>query len=136
MTFCAVIAICFTAQAQGIVAPGNFHVIVPGRVYRGARPTTEAEVEWLHKLGVRTIIDLQGDDPLPFWILEHGEWPAVRAREKKWAEKYNHILWINEPMSSVAPSFERSRIRTVISLSAATKPIPPPITPAPRTAKC
>ncbi len=97
--------------------PGNFHVIVPGRVYRGARPTSKAQVEWLHKIGVKTIIDLQGHDPKAFWVSEHGELPFARLREAEWA-LLNHILWFNEPMDSVAPVLchEAREIKQILNI--------------------
>ncbi len=44
-------------------APINFHVMNPGQHYRGARLTTPEEINYLSRLKVRTIINLQGGDP-------------------------------------------------------------------------
>ncbi len=105
LKFCAfaAISLCFNlavqAQPSAVVAPGNFHVVVSHKIYRGARPMTEGEVKWLSNLGVKTIIDLQGGDPKAFWVFEDGEWPAQRNLEHLWAHE-NHVHWLNYPLDS------------------------------------
>jgi hypothetical protein len=49
----------------------NLHTVVPGRVYRSAQPTGPQLESLVHRLGIRTILNLNGCcDPLPWYIEE------------------------------------------------------------------
>ena len=41
---------------------GNFEEVVPREVYRSAQPTDEQLRQWAKQYGIRTIINLRGDD--------------------------------------------------------------------------
>ena len=41
---------------------GNFEEVVPGKVYRSAQPTDDQLRQWAELYGIRTIINLRGDD--------------------------------------------------------------------------
>ncbi len=90
------------ATGHMLTAPGNFHIIVDGAVYRGARPVDEGQIEWLRQnLKIKTIIDLQGKDPWYAAMFEPGEKKSQRNLEEKWAQTDNQITWINKPLDSV-----------------------------------
>lgn len=40
----------------------NFHTVVEGQVYRSARPNAARLHEWVNKYGIKTVIDLEGED--------------------------------------------------------------------------
>ena len=90
------------ATGHMLSAPNNFHIIVDGAVYRGARPVNEGQIEWLRQnLKIKTIIDLQGRDPWYAAIFEPGEKKSQRNLEEKWAQTDNGIAWINKPLDSI-----------------------------------
>lgn len=77
-------------------------------LFRSSRPKSEEDMRFLHQLGIRMIIDLQGgdyaDNPVigrfvPYW--EKGETPEEIAKEREWALKYG-IEFINLPLNSLA----------------------------------
>ena len=43
-------------------ATGNFKEVVPHKVYRSAQPTPEQLREWTKKYGIKTVINLRGDE--------------------------------------------------------------------------
>ena len=56
-------------QILHVTAGGNFHVVVPGKIYRGAQPD-EATLESLTKrYGIRTIVNLRGTCHPQEWYL-------------------------------------------------------------------
>lgn len=81
----------------------NFHQFDEG-LYRGARPSA-AGMEYLQRIGVRTVIDLQGgdinDEILRSTLsqMEPGETPQWRAYENSTLESL-HISFMNFPLSS------------------------------------
>lgn len=46
---------------------GNFHAIVPGEAYRSAQPTTKQIAAYHERYGIRTIINLRGENPGSAW---------------------------------------------------------------------
>lgn len=53
-----------------LVITNNFHTVVPGELYRSARPSP-AQIERLHsQYGMRTILNLQGAHPDADWYVE------------------------------------------------------------------
>jgi protein tyrosine/serine phosphatase len=63
LTCLAVIGL-YTAYLQ---FTGNFHVVVPGRLYRAAQPTAEEIETWHAHYGIRTIVNLRGAHPQSDW---------------------------------------------------------------------
>lgn len=56
-----------TAGGLGIhvglrAARGNFQIVVQGKVYRSAQPSPEQLKRWINRWGIRTVINLRGDD--------------------------------------------------------------------------
>jgi protein tyrosine/serine phosphatase len=79
----------------------NFHVVVEGRVFRGARPKSQSQISRLFsEYNIKTIINLQGADPHPFDVFEPGESKRVRYYQKLWATQSGIKNWINIPLNS------------------------------------
>lgn len=47
--------------------PFNFHVIADGRAYRSAQPTTETLFSAIAQLGIKTVVNLRGENPDQSW---------------------------------------------------------------------
>jgi tyrosine-protein phosphatase SIW14 len=98
-------AIPALTQAQSTI--GNFQTF-GGNLYRGARPSSEDDLKTLKKLGVKTVIDLQGGDikdnnfGMIAGLMEPGESPDWIAFERKTAEGLG-MKFINLPLNSLAP---------------------------------
>lgn len=45
-----------------MMASGNFHEVVPQRVYRSGQPTPEQLRTWIRQYGLKTIVNLRGPD--------------------------------------------------------------------------
>ncbi len=43
-----------------MIARGNFHAVVPQRVYRSGQPTPEQLRAWINRYGLKTIVNLRG----------------------------------------------------------------------------
>lgn len=63
-------------QAYHILLGGNFHTVLPGRVFRCAQPSAA----WLERIiktyGIRTVINLRGDNVGEPWY--HAEWALAK----------------------------------------------------------
>jgi len=46
--------------AAYLISTNNFHTVIPGELYRSARPSPEEIAEWHKRYGIKTIIDLEG----------------------------------------------------------------------------
>ena len=103
------------AQDSGLK---NFHK-VSEVVYRGARPTDEG-VKELKKMGIKTIINLQGGD-ISWVAFEPGEAASAIAHEKSMAQG-QQLQFFNLPLSSTKEitvgSAADQRIRQVVKLMA------------------
>lgn len=53
--------------AGTLAATGNFHAVAPGEVYRSAQPSPAAITDYQREHGVRTIINLRGENPGAAW---------------------------------------------------------------------
>lgn len=53
--------------AGTMAATGNFHTVAPGEVYRAAQPSPAAITDYQREYGVRTIINLRGENPGAPW---------------------------------------------------------------------
>ncbi|MDR3606547.1 MAG: tyrosine-protein phosphatase [Oligoflexia bacterium] len=82
----------------------NFFEVTP-KLYRGANPGS-AGIAALEKMGIKTIIDLQGGDldsglPYDFIALEEpGELPANIAAERD-ETTHHHMQFLNSPLDSL-----------------------------------
>src|SRR5262249_20006714 len=54
-------------QAGDVCLGGNFHAVVPGKVYRSAQLSSEALGECIHDHGIRTVINLRGENADEDW---------------------------------------------------------------------
>jgi hypothetical protein len=68
---CVLVALFWVgAEAYGVFLGANFHMIVPGRVFRSAQLSGTALRQKLRAWGIRTVVNLRGTcDPSP-WYLE------------------------------------------------------------------
>ena len=59
--FLLLVALVVPGAYYGVmVERGNFHEVVPGRVYRSGQPTAEQLRAWVHRYGLKTIVNLRG----------------------------------------------------------------------------
>ncbi len=61
---CLAVLSLYTAYLQ---FSGNFHVVVPGKLYRAAQPTAEEIEAWHSQYGIKTIVNLRGAHPQRDW---------------------------------------------------------------------
>ncbi len=47
--------------------PFNFHVVADGRAYRSAQPTADSLASAIEQLGLRTVVNLRGENPDEAW---------------------------------------------------------------------
>jgi protein tyrosine/serine phosphatase len=53
-----------------LYASGNFHEVLPGQLYRSAQPDAAA-LDWaVKRYGIRTVINLRGENPGAAWYRE------------------------------------------------------------------
>lgn len=83
----------------------NFSQVGPG-IFRGGRIEEESQLRLLKRLGVKTILNLQGGDLNSIYgplipLFEKGERLEVRQEEKAWADR-NGFLWANLPLNSLS----------------------------------
>jgi protein tyrosine/serine phosphatase len=50
-----------------VLSDGNFHVVVPGELYRSAQPTPDEIADYAESYGIKTIINLRGTDTNAVW---------------------------------------------------------------------
>jgi protein tyrosine/serine phosphatase len=112
-------------------AIGNFHQVT-SLIFRGGRPTTDADFQGLASLGVKQIINLQGGDysenpilgyAVPFF--EQGEKPSEIAAENATALA-NGMEMIPLPLNSLKTITKPEALEiefALKTLSAATSPI-------------
>src|SRR5216683_4575552 len=66
------------AEAYGVFLGSNFHMVIPGRVYRSAQLSAPELEQTLSAKGIRTVVNLRGScDPCP-WYLDESR--ATRQR--------------------------------------------------------
>ena len=108
----------------------NFHEVSPG-IYRGARPHL-AGLEELGRLGVRTVINLQGGeteliqwDTILRWIMP-GELPRA-IRNERLAVEARGMKFLNFPMSAVLQVTPEREINVLAALDALVDPANHPV---------
>ncbi len=111
------------APAPAYKLPINFHVVIQGKIYRGARPQSQESVNYLRDIGVKTVIDLQGGDLdnlilgllVPFF--EKGEKPEeIKAEQQTMVN--NRMAFYNLPLNSIGyiSSDEMARIEQALKI--------------------
>jgi hypothetical protein len=61
----------FLFEAYQVILGFNFHVVVPGRIYRCAQPSAAALEQLIASRGIRTVINLRGTgDPIGWYLDE------------------------------------------------------------------
>jgi tyrosine-protein phosphatase SIW14 len=96
---------------------------VNDHLFRGARPETPADIQALERMGIRTVIDLQGGDAagvVSKWVVpsfEAGETQKEIEEEKRWVE-ITGLRFVSRPMSSLAKvdRNEAQRISEILDL--------------------
>ncbi len=59
--FLIFVAIAVVGGSYGaMIARGNFHEVVPRRIYRSGQPTPEQLRDWVNRYGLKTIVNLRG----------------------------------------------------------------------------
>jgi protein tyrosine/serine phosphatase len=96
----------------GLTTSGNLHVVEPGEAYRSAQPTA-GRIAWMHgQLGIRSIINLRGENAGSDW------YDAELATSRRLG-----ITHIDYRMSS-RDHFDQARAEELIALMrAAPKPV-------------
>src|SRR4051812_25571096 len=61
----------FVWEILHVLALGNVHTVIPGKLYRGAQPTADT-IDWLVRThGIRTVINVRGCSyPEPWFVAE------------------------------------------------------------------
>lgn len=54
------VALGAAAYLIGLQVTGNFHVVIPGELYRSAQPSAGQLQQYIEKYGIRTVINLRG----------------------------------------------------------------------------
>jgi protein tyrosine phosphatase (PTP) superfamily phosphohydrolase (DUF442 family) len=58
-------------EASQLIVGGNFHVVIPGHVYRCSQPSARDLDERIERYGIRTVINLRGNgNPAPWYLDE------------------------------------------------------------------
>lgn len=122
-------ALAVATEAQPPPSPiiANFSKVAEG-VYRGARPSTgSASYVFLRSLGIKTIINLEGDaiaDIFPGWRL--GDSAKYIANEKQMAAIMN-FKFINKPLFDLPIGSESFRLRVLEILEIMSQPANQPV---------
>lgn len=73
LLLCLIAMLTFVVWEAGRVLVGlNFHVVIPGRVYRGAQPSPDDVAELVKDYGIRTVVTLRGCCALADWYQDQG----------------------------------------------------------------
>lgn len=59
---------------------GNFHTVVEGQVYRSAQPSPRNLKDWVARYGLKTVINLRGENDKPFYETERKALDAVGVK--------------------------------------------------------
>lgn len=63
----------FGYEVCRVLLGSNFHILVPGKVYRCAQPTRESLRHYANQYGIKTIINLRGCAPCMPWYEEEAQ---------------------------------------------------------------
>ncbi len=112
IVFLLLMALSFHANAAPVE---NFHKVTDG-IYRGARPVDQLEIAKLAKMGIKTVINLQGGDLNSPWIgdlipyFEDGETKAEINQEGRIVNAYG-MNYYSMPLNSLGTVSKREAIR-------------------------
>lgn len=56
-----------------LVVSQNFHIVVPGAVYRSAQPSGADLIKYHDQLGIRSVVNLRGVNPQAAWYRDEDE---------------------------------------------------------------
>lgn len=73
----AVLLVLAGAYLGVLQLTGNFHEVIPGRFYRSAQLSPEALGNYIHQYGIRTVINLRGENEDSDWYRNEAQ--AVQA---------------------------------------------------------
>jgi protein tyrosine phosphatase (PTP) superfamily phosphohydrolase (DUF442 family) len=76
VTICVVIMATLLIAAGGLLLRDrllgdNLHTVIPHEVYRSAQPSSDALERWIRELGLRTVINLRGENDSAWFKAEH-----------------------------------------------------------------
>ena len=88
---------------------GNFHEVVPGRLYRSGQPTTKDLETYIIQYSIKTIINLRGRNPEAQWWVEE-----KKVADARGVELYNlamdaHVLTPKEKLIQLFEIFDKAR---------------------------
>jgi len=79
-------------QLFQVTLGGNFHAVIAGDVYRSAQPTARELEALIRRYGIRTVVNLRGDNAEDDWY-----WEEKRTAERNGAVVVDVGLWGNLP---------------------------------------
>ncbi len=79
-------------QVYHVTVGGNFHEVIAGQVYRCGQPTAAGLAEMIRRFGIRTVVNLRGDNPSDAWY-----WDEKRTTERLGAAFVDVGLYGNLP---------------------------------------
>jgi protein tyrosine/serine phosphatase len=79
-------------QVFNVTVGGNFHEVIAGEVYRCGQPTAAGLAELIRRYGIRTVVNLRGDNPEAEWY-----WEEKRTAERLGASFVDVGLYGNIP---------------------------------------
>lgn len=106
----AIVAILAIAGAYlgGLQIFGNFHEVLPGELYRSAQFTPERLAEYQDAVGIRSIVNLRGQNPGTSWYDEE-----VRASKKFGIAHYDFRMSASRHLSQKQASELVALLRSV-----------------------
>lgn len=117
----AIVLVLFSSVANAAI--DNLHQVSPG-IYRGARPDAEG-LRQLARLGIKTIINLQGGDGDAFGELVYLRQPGEDPRMIAWERATSAALgmrFVHAPMSSLTTVDARTEKSISVALSVMATP--------------
>ncbi len=90
---------------------GNFHVVVPNRVYRSAQPSPDQITRWASEHEIRTIFNLRNEED-----------PRLVARDSLWASQAG-IEFFHLPLSDRSLPVRSEFLTLITALEIAAQPI-------------
>ena len=75
-----------------VTAGGNFHEVIAGDVYRSAQPSADELEALIRRYGIRTVVNLRGDNADDDWY-----WEEKRTAARNGAVVVDVGLWGNAP---------------------------------------
>ena len=107
---------CLASVHVSGISIDNFHEVLTGKIYRGARPE-DSGIKALAQAGIKTVIDLQGGDTIFGIATEAGESPEDIAEESQ-VTRQNGMTFISKSLSAINPDFDdqKQEIEEILNL--------------------